>query len=200
MGGRNLVTMPLGMDTETIARNWRPEPPERHLFLGSFQHRPNRSAAEFLLSEVWPRVHRARPEATLLLAGRGSRRFLSGRGSPPPAGVRAMGFVDDLAALFSGCRLFIAPLTEGGGIKIKILEAMARGLPVVTSPVGAEGISADPRILTISPCDDSFAEAVLTAAADTPGCLERSLAARELIEKEFSWRSITARLTALYKG
>ncbi len=200
MGGRNLVTMPLGMDTEAITRDWRPEPPERHLFLGSFQHRPNRSAAEFLLTEVWPRVHRARPEATLLLAGRGSRRFLSERGSPPPAGVRAVGFVDDLVGLFSGCRLFVAPLTEGGGIKIKILEAMARGLPVVTSPVGAEGITSDPQILTISPCDDSFAEAVLDTAADPAGCLRRSLAARRLIEQEFSWRSITARLTALYQG
>ncbi len=199
MGGRNLVTMPLGMDTAAVTCAWHPVPPERHLFLGSFQHRPNRSAAEFLLTRVWPEVHRARPEALLLLAGRGSRQFLADRKAPAPDGVRALGFVDDLAELFGSCRLFVAPLTEGGGIKIKILEAMARGLPVVTSPVGAEGITTDPRILAVSPCDESFAGSVLAAAADLDACRRRSAAARGLIEEQFSWRSITERLADLYR-
>ena len=84
----------------------------------------------------------ARPDAELILAGRGSRRFLAayrGPGTVHLDRVTATGFVADLGPLFRECRLFVAPLAEGGGIKIKILEAMARGIPVITTPVGAEG-------------------------------------------------------------
>ena len=200
LGGKNLVTMPLGMDTDALAADWSAAPPERHLFVGAFQHRPNRSAAEFLLSVVWPQVRRTRPEARLLLAGRGSRNFLASRDLPVPDGVEALGFVDDLTPLFREARLFVAPLTEGGGIKIKILEAMARGIPVVTSAVEAEGITADPGILGIAPCDESFAELVTTLAADPESCRLRSRAGRRLIEDQFSWRAITARLATLYEG
>lgn len=206
MGGRNLEVVPLGMDTERIQPDWDPRDPERHLFLGSFGHRPNVVAAEFLTEVVWPAVRRQRPQAGLLLAGRGSQEFLSGRGSPSrwaQQGVAALGYVEDLAPLFRECRLFLAPLPEGGGIKIKILEAMARGVPVVTSPVGAEGIlqarDAD-AAMVVRPCDDSFAPAVLAAAADPEGCRRRAARARALIEDGFSWRAITGRLARIYAG
>lgn len=199
-GGHNLVTMPLGMDTDALQADWSPAPPERHLFVGAFQHRPNRSAAEFLLADVWPRVRTARPGARLLLAGRGSREFLASRDQPAPDGVEALGFVDDLTPLFKEASLFVAPLTEGGGIKIKILEAMARGVPVVTSPVGAEGITADPDILGIARCDETFAELVTSLAADPQSCRLRSRTGRRLIEDHFSWRAIVARLATLYEG
>ncbi|MGD9547066.1 MAG: glycosyltransferase family 4 protein [Candidatus Krumholzibacteriia bacterium] len=203
MGGRNLVTMPLGMDCEAIVPEWDPGDPETFLFVGSFGHRPNTLAAAFLVDTVWPRVAAARPHARLVLAGRGSRSFLAAHrpGCDWNArGIEAVGFVDDLAPLFRACRLFVAPLPEGGGIKIKILEAMARGVPVVTSPVGAEGIAHGDDLLVISPCDAGFAEAVLAAAADPEGCRNRARAARLHIEREFSWESITDRLARLYAG
>ncbi len=200
MGGRNLVTMPLGMDTEAITPDRAPATGPLLLFVGSFQHRPNRSAVAFLLDRVWPRVRAALPAARLVIAGRGSDAFVAGREGGVPEGVQALGFVDDLGPLFRTATLFVAPLTEGGGIKIKILEAMARGLPVVTSPVGAEGITDDARLLKVAPCDASFAEAVLDLAADPDRLHAQARAARLLIEDRFSWRAITERLSALYAG
>jgi len=206
MGGRNLVTVPLGMDLTALAADWRPHAVggrETFLFVGSFAHRPNQLAAAFLVDRVWPEVAAARPGATLVLAGRGSDDFLASRGAPArwtAQRVRGLGFVDDLTAHFRSCRLFVAPLPEGGGIKIKILEAMARGVPVVTTPVGAEGISGpDDGILTVADCDETFAEAVLRDAADLAGCRDRAAAARELMEMRFSWAAITERLVALYR-
>ena len=204
MGGRNLVTVPLGMDTAALQADWSPAPPERYLFVGSFGHRPNRLAAAFLLDRVLPVVAAARPDAQLILAGRGSREFLAAHHGPSTAHldrVTATGFVADLGPLFRECRLFVAPLPEGGGIKIKILEAMARGIPVVTTPVGAEGITtAADRTLTITPCDESFAAAVLDTVADPARAAVRADRARRHIVDHFSWDAITDRLTSIYES
>ncbi len=203
MGGRNLVTVPLGMDLLRIRADWDPGQGLRLLFVGSFDHRPNRLAATFLVNTMWPAVSAALPEARLTIIGRGSRSFLSRMDSLESwgaKGVEALGFVEDLTGLFRKCHLFVAPLPEGGGIKIKILEAMARGIPVVTTPVGAEGIStADEGAIVIAPCDDEFAPAVLAAAQDPAGCRRRAETARHLIETRFSWAAITDQLTEIYQ-
>ncbi len=207
LGGENLVLMPLGMDLTALAADWQPGADggrETYLFVGSFDHRPNRLAAAMLVDRIWPRVSAARPAATLILAGRGSDTFVSSRLPRErwaQQRLKAVGFVDDLTPLFRNCRLFVAPLPEGGGIKIKILEAMARGVPVVTTPVGAEGIAGPADgVLTIAPCDDSFAEAWLRDAADETGCRARAVAARHLMTERFSWDAITDRLGLLYQG
>lgn len=203
MGGRNLATVPLGMDTEAIEEVWSPVSPDRFLFVGSFAHRPNRLAAEFLVHRLWPRLAPQIPESRLLLSGRGSVEFLASCGGKEKwrdLRVDALGFVDDLTPHFRESRLFLAPLAEGGGIKIKILEAMARGIPIVTTPVGAEGIASEAdEALYLSECDDTFANTVLEAYKD-PGAAERAARARHMIEEKFSWAAIVERLSAIYAG
>ena len=202
MGGLNLETVPLGMDIQSIKADWFPTDPERYLFVGSFGHRPNVLAAQFLVDKVWPAVSAARPWARLILAGRGSRAWLNGWMSADQQAekrIEALGFVDDLTPLFRECRLFLAPLPEGGGIKIKILEAMARGIPLVTTPIGAEGIcGADDGVAVVVGFGEGFSGAVLEASEDLPGSAERALKARRLMEDSFSWEVIVKRLEVLY--
>ena len=204
MGGRNLVTVPLGMDLSRIEVDWTPGAGARFLFLGSFDHRPNRLAAAFLLDEVWPKMEAALTDCRLTLAGPGSREWLAGRGGPgrwERRGVAAAGFVDDLTALFRAHHRFLAPLPEGGGIKIKILEAMARGIPVVTSPIGAEGItSAADDAVVIAPCDHRFTAAVLATMDQPDEAARRAERARALVEESFSWEAIIGKLTDIYRG
>lgn len=202
MGGVNLATVPLGMDLERISPDWNPGPDHRFLFVGSFNHRPNRLAADFLLKKVWPELEASLPGCRLVLAGRGSRSYLDRNGGTDSwrdRGVEALGFVEDLTPLFRESQLFLAPLPEGGGIKIKILEAMARGIPVVTTPVGAEGITrTEDEAAIIAPCDHRFTAAVLVAAADMEKSRARARIARELIEEKFGWDAITKRLATIY--
>jgi len=195
----------LGMDLTKIKADWQPgsvDGRETYLFVGSFGHRPNALAAQILLSDIWPRFRRARPDAILVLAGRGSDIFLAGVLSQQEQQyqrIEALGFVDDLAPHFRNCQLFIAPLPEGGGIKIKILEAMARGVPIVTTDVGAEGIvTGDDDILTISSWGPEFADAMLAASLDHDGSRLRATAGRQHMEAHFSWDAITDQLTQLY--
>lgn len=202
MGGQNLTTVPLGMDLSAITQCWAPALPERFLFVGSFGHRPNRLAAKFLVEEAWPVIQEKRPEARLVLAGRGSDQWLAQHRSRHPqtsAQMDAVGFVDDLTPLFTECQLFLAPLAQGGGIKIKILEALARGIPLVTTPIGAEGIfEPEDDVALIASCDGEFALAAVDAAQDLEGCKKRALKARAHMENNFSWDSITDQLTDIY--
>ena len=211
-GGSGVVTMPLGVDTEIIAARNDRATSRQCLFVGSFAHRPNRVAARLLVDTVWPRVTKLLPEARLVLAGRGSRRFLASREgrngqadrtrderARTDSAVEARGFVPELGPLFAQSRLFVAPLGEGGGIKIKILEAMARGIPVITTPIGAEGIvNESDAAVWISKADASFADAVVTAWRQPEEATERALRARRLVEKSYSWTTITERLVELY--
>jgi glycosyltransferase involved in cell wall biosynthesis len=112
----------------------------------------------------------------------------------------ATGFVDDLDHLFRDAALFVAPLGEGGGIKIKILEAMARGIPLVTTPIGAEGITRrDDDLVAWAEDPTAFAAAVVAAARDPKAASDRAVRARALVEEHFSWQAVVRRLEAVYR-
>jgi glycosyltransferase involved in cell wall biosynthesis len=199
-GGIGLRTVPLGIDTDSVQPLWQPSAPPKFLFVGSFSHRPNRIGAKFLVDKVWPRVAQYTKSGQLVLAGRGSRAFLRSLGTREPR-IEALDYVEDLAPLFRDCQLFVAPLTEGGGIKIKILEAMARGIPVVTTPIGAEGIvdSAEDALVIANP-DATFAESMIQALRSPEAARRRAERARRIIESRFSWSAITETLTFIYEG
>ena len=199
-GGVNLVTVPLGIDTRNLTVDRAPVDPPQALFIGSFQHPPNRAAAALLCDRIWPAVRARLPRWELVLAGPGSDTFLAGHANRP-AGVRATGFVDDLAALFRESRLFVAPLTEGGGIKIKILEALARGIPVVTTPIGAEGIvERSQDLVWWAEGADDFADRVVAAAQAPADADIRAAEARRHIEARFSWHAVVKELETVYRG
>ncbi len=199
LGGVNLHTLPLGVDTREVVYRPTTAAPARALFLGSFQHPPNRSAARVLVDDIWPQLHAQLPAWELVLAGPGSDAFVEGLPSPR-ADIRGLGYVDDLGELFASCRLFLAPLTEGGGIKIKILEAMGRGLPVVTTPIGAEGITAEgDETLWLARDIAAFPAQALAAATRREEAARRAERARRHIETHFSWTAIAERLTEIYE-
>ena len=197
-GGRACHTVPLGVDIEAVSPVHAPDGPPRLLFVGSFSHRPNRSAAEFLVDKVWPEAAKYGQDMEMVLAGRGSRRFLAARGDVG-ASVTALGFVEDLTDLYRRCHLFVAPMTEGGGIKIKILEAMAHGIPVATTPTGAEGITdEDDGAIWIAEPDEAFADAVRLILDDPDAAAARAVKARAVIEERFGWPAIARRMSDLY--
>jgi glycosyltransferase involved in cell wall biosynthesis len=199
LGGVNLHTLPLGVDTREVVFRPTTGTPPRALFLGSFQHPPNRTAARILVDDIWPRLRPHLPGWELVLAGPGSDAFVAGLSSRP-ADLRGLGYVDDLAELFGSCQLFLAPLTQGGGIKIKILEALGRGLPVVTTPIGAEGITeAGDETLWLAPDIAAFPAQALAAVQQPEEARRRAQRARQHIEANFSWQAIAGRLTSIYE-
>lgn len=114
--------------------------PPRALFLGDYTHHPNPEAAIRLAREVWPLVTRRVPEAQLWLAG--PRADATVRALDDRPNVRVVGYVENLTALMAEVRLMLAPLFSGGGSRIKVLTALAHGLPVVSNRLGLRGVDA----------------------------------------------------------
>jgi glycosyltransferase involved in cell wall biosynthesis len=109
------------------------------VFLANYAYAPNRDALYWLLDAVWPRVVESCPDARLVLAGVGLTPNDRGAASGRP-GVEVRGFIEDVAAVLDESDVLLCPLRAGGGVKVKVLEAMRRGCSVVTTSVGAQGI------------------------------------------------------------
>lgn len=139
---------------------------------------PNADGLIWLLESVWPLVRARRPDARLRVIGKVAAAW----DRTWPDGAEAAGFVDDLAAAYAGAALALTPLRFGSGVKIKVIEALAHGLPVVSTPVGAEGMeAAGPEVLHVADDAAAFA-AAMVATLDDPRAAARRTAARAFAE------------------
>jgi succinoglycan biosynthesis protein ExoO len=132
------------------------------VFVGSAAP-PNIDGLGWLLSEVWPQVRAARPDARLRVVGKVADAW----DGPWPDGAEKVGFVDDLAAEYARAALALTPLRYGSGVKIKLIEGLAHGLPGVATTVGAEGVAKAPgAVLRVADGARDFAAAILAALND----------------------------------
>jgi len=128
------------------------------LFIGNFAHRPNEDAMLFFLREVYPLVRKRQPDIQLDIIGDNTPAAIKAFAS---AEVRIPGYVPDVEPYLRNARVFVAPLRFGAGIKGKVGEAMAHGLPVVTTSIGAEGFGLTHELdVMIGDDPKSFADAI----------------------------------------
>ncbi|MFA5683404.1 MAG: glycosyltransferase [Lysobacteraceae bacterium] len=130
------------------------------MFIGGFQHPPNIDAAQWFVGEVWPLIHAARPELRFHLIG--SKATDEVRALGEVEGVSFHGFVEDIEPFLDGCRMSVAPLRYGAGVKGKVNMGMSYGQPVVATSVAVEGMHLrDGEDVLVADDADAFAAAVL---------------------------------------
>ncbi len=131
---------------------------EALLFMGTLSWEPNIDGILWFVADVYPRLLSDHPKLTLYILGKVSDERLEKACSAYP-GIKLCGFVDDINSYMKKSRVFIAPLRFGSGMKVKVLEGMYRGIPIVTTKVGAEGLSVeDQKELMITDNASAFAE------------------------------------------
>ena len=149
----------------------------------------------YFLSEVWPRVRRQRPDTRLAITGRTEGVDLAGLALDDH--VHLTGYLPDVRPMVAGSRICVAPLRQGGGTRLKILEAMALGTPVIATHKGAEGLAAhDGEHLLLADTPEALLAAVLRLLDEPETAHRLATAARKLVETHYGWEAIGGELDA----
>jgi glycosyltransferase involved in cell wall biosynthesis len=185
--GLPVDVVPNGVDAARLGRL----PPAggddgRVLFTGTLSYAPNADGILWFARECWPRIRAARPDTSLAVVGR----------EPPPAvarlarepGIEVTGWVESLEPQLAAAQVAVAPLRSGGGTKLKVLEALGAGRPLVATPVAAAGIDvADGEHLLVRDDPAAFADAVLALLGDPARRTALAVAGRERVAARYDW-------------
>lgn len=193
------VTIPNGVDVEYFQPTLPPAPSPSLIFVGSLNWYPNIDAVQFLLKEIWPLAKAANPGLRLDIVG----------SAPPPAivslaagleGVKLHGFVDDVRPFLSAATLYICPIRDGGGTKLKILDAFAMQKCLVAHPIACEGIAVEVgRHVQYAETASEFAQWIGHLLAHPQEREEMGRAARALVVERYSFAQIARRLAAVFE-
>jgi glycosyltransferase involved in cell wall biosynthesis len=190
-GARRVDVVENGVDPAYFRPRAVRREPGQVLFLGSLDWRPNLDGVRQLLERVFPVVREAEPTAALWLVGRNPPEWLRRQAANLP-GVALHGSVPDVRPFLDRCALMVVPLRIGGGSRLKILEALASGTPVVSTRVGAEGLRLeDGQHLTVVESIDDLAPALIAALRD-PAFLQRQVdEGRRRVLQQYDWDRLT---------
>ena len=181
----NLKTVPAGVDLQKFYFNTNRTNALSVRFLGSLEWMPNRQGLLWFLESVWPELRRRFPELIFHVAGKNPPLgFLAS----PPDGVVMHGEVADAADFMGEGGIMVVPLMAGGGMRLKIVEAMACGLCVVSTVVGAEGIAAqDGQSIVVAQGADEWLERLTALCQDEQLRISIGRQGRTLAERNFGW-------------
>ncbi len=180
---KEVAVIPNGMDVEECARTvWTPKPCTM-IFTGSFRYRVNYEAMIWFVGEVLPYILDKIPDAELIITGEHLDLPL-----PSQKNVHLTGYVDDVRKLIAMSAVALAPLQSGGGTRLKVLEAMALGVPVVATGKGAEGLSAiDGEHILIANLPSAFAGHVIELMQDRELADRIGHSGRKFVSENFDW-------------
>jgi len=194
-GAREVLVVPNGVDTTAVSYR-EPAAGAGLLFVGHYGYQPNAAAARELAGEILPRVRERRPDATLELVGREPPASLERQ---PPPGVRVTGAVPDVLAHLHSARAVVFPLRSGSGTRLKALEAMAAGVPVISTALGVQGLDVrHGEDVLIGETPAELAELAARVITDDALALRLSAAGRALVERRYDWGAVARPLIELH--
>ncbi len=171
------------------------------IFTGKMDFRPNVDAVRWFADQIWPLVRAAAPDAHFFVVGQRPHSQLDDLRDDPS--LTLTGWVDDMRPYISQATVYVAPLRMGSGTRLKLLEAMAWGKAIVSTRMGAEGLTQAtgdaPALVQVDDDDPlAFAGAVIALLQDPERRVRLGRAARAFVETHYDWRVIIPRLEALY--
>ena len=189
-GVTRISAIPTGVDLDYFAPPAAVEPRHDLVFVGSMDWMPNIDAVTYFLDEIFPHITARRPATTLAIVGRSPTPELRARVSGD-ARIAITGTVPDVRPWLWEARLSVVPLRIGGGTRLKIYEAMASRLPVISTTVGAEGLIIDPpNNIRLADDPETFARECLNLLDDEPARSHMAGSAYDMVAQRFSWEHV----------
>lgn len=180
------VVIPNGVDSDYFQPGRR-EKDFDLLFVGSLDYAANIDAIQYLVREVLPRVRNSRPSTRLLIAGAGLSRSVAALRSPT---VVIESPVQDIRNSYERAHLMVAPMRLGGGVQNKLLEAMAMGLPCITSELGAAAFAEAGAFLRVARSTEEYSEQILQLLGSESDRSSFGESARDYVKKRFRWEVV----------
>jgi len=186
---KQVWVVPNGVDTESLRPSDTAERRNRIIFCGAMDVLMNIYAVDWFARRVFPKVRESVSNAEFWIVGRNPVSKVKALTSL--SGVQVTGRVDDVRPYYTKSKIAVAPFRYGGGTKLKVLEAMALGVPVVATPVGCQGIEVAPgKHLFKEEKEEAFAQRVVNLLQDERLRQIMAKEARRLVEERYSWHAI----------
>ncbi|HTC78894.1 MAG TPA: glycosyltransferase, partial [Terriglobales bacterium] len=198
LAGKMRAGLRAGIDTARYEFRPRGREPLTMLFVGSFRHDPNRVAVDWFVRRVLP----------LILAQEADARFVIAGSDPPPehayadytAHLEMLGYVPDMRQPLARYAVFVCPILSGSGVRVKLLEAFAAGIPAVATRLGAEGLATeDGKLCALADDPAGFADRVVSLMHDPEGAARMAARARAEVAANWDMAAITRRLVESYR-
>jgi glycosyltransferase involved in cell wall biosynthesis len=197
VGLPSALCLPNGVDLQ----RFRPVPgraePGRVLFIGSFTHLPNLLALEFFLQSVWPQLDDLQPVLHVIAGARHEYYVDFYRKRIEAPRLELEGFVSDVRKAYERASVVIAPLTASAGTNIKILEAMAMGKAIVSTPAGINGLDVSDGVLVAADARE-FARSLRRCLEDATERERLGRKGRSIVERDYGWDEIGKKQKAMY--
>ncbi len=195
-----MTVIPIAVDTQKLRTINRRVGSKNIVTLGTLHYPPNADGIRWFLKDVFPLVRKGVPDATLTIIGKNPPQDFVEQAEENPGIIKVTGYVDDLVPYLEESALMVVPVRAGGGMRVRILEAFAYAMPVVTTTVGLEGIQGTPDhdvIVADTPAD--FADRTIELLQN-PSLQEKlSTNGRELALKKYDWQAVLSAMRPIYE-
>lgn len=195
-----ISVIPIAANTNELLPVERIAGSKNILTLGTLHYPPNADGIRWFISEVFPLIQTQIPEVTLTIIGKNPPKDFLTLAAENPETIKVTGYVPDLIPYLENAGVLVVPVRVGGGMRVRILEALSYAMPVVTTTIGIEGIEAQAgRDVLIEDKAPDFAQAVVHILDDNN--LQNALGTngRRLIEKKYDWQVVLQKLTEIYQ-
>jgi sugar transferase (PEP-CTERM/EpsH1 system associated) len=193
----NVAVVPNGVDASAFTPvDWNPQN-RNLLFVGSMDYHANIEAVLWFVRDVWPEIARRHPRLEFTIVGRRPGPEIRALASDR---IRVTGTVEDVRPYYASAAAVVVPIRVGSGTRLKILEAMAMGVPVISTTIGAEGITVTHgKDILLADSESAMADAVDQIQRDPVLARGLASAARDLVVQKYDWGLVGQRLYELHR-
>ena len=195
-----ITVVPIAVDTQKLQPVKRAPGSRNIVTLGTLHYPPNADGIRWFFNEVFPLIRKRVPDATLTIIGKNPPQDFLDLAAREPDAVTVTGYVPELVPYLEKSALMVVPVRAGGGMRVRILEAFAYAMPVVTTTIGLEGIHAElEKDVVVADAAGDFANRVSELLED-PSLQEKlSAYGRRLAETKYDWQVVLKAMSPIYE-